>query len=152
MPHVWDQVVLLLSGSPQQTFLWNELWSSSGTIVWVMEPLYFLHQGASMPTGWKGLKCRWVNSSEQDFLKLVQCSFPEMAIHVWISSPCIFALCCSHETFVVILRRLLECVLRRKHGWKFDLCWPNFRVLLVLKLNWTQHNRQASTPDQSGRD
>ena len=47
-----------------------------------MEPLYFLHQEASMSTGWKGLKCRWVKSSEQDFLKLAQCSFPEMAIHV----------------------------------------------------------------------
>ena len=65
-----------------------------------MEPLYFLHQEASMSTGWKGLKCRWVKSSEQDFLKLAQCSFPEMAIHVWISSPCIFALCRSREVRV----------------------------------------------------
>ena len=96
----WWVGVIRWVGGLMETLLLNELWSSGRTIVWVMEPLYFLHQGAFMSTGWKGLKCRWVGSSEQDFLKLVQCSFPEMAIHVWISSPCIFDLCSSHETFV----------------------------------------------------
>ena len=114
------------------------------TIEWVVEQWsdYRVSYGTSLLSSSGSLHVNWLERPEMQVGRELGTRFSETCTMLisWNGYSCLdlfnLHLCFvlfSRNICLAILHRLLKCMFRRKLGWKFNLCWPNFRVLLVPK-------------------